>query len=590
MTMVNTEPQNNPRSRLSTVTKYLRKYRWYLFWGLLATVVSDLLMMYTPRLTGMIIDAIEQNRDPAYIGKLAAAILTLTALSGVFMFFMRRTIIWMSRYLEFDLREEMFNHLLRLTPTYYHNTRTGDVMAAMTNDLEAVRMMAGPGIMYTANAATSLVIGLSMMISLSPMLTLWSLLPLIILPFAVHRVGTMIHKRNAKIQDHFGALTAAAQENIAGMRVIKAYAQETAEIENFRKTSEAYIGLNMSLARVQGLFMPLMRLLAAASYLVVIYIGGMSVIKGTENLGTVVALFGYLALLTWPVIAVGWVVSLYQRGTASLDRINRLLHTQPAVADNGSTAAVGPVKGRIEFRGLRFSYDSRPVLDGIDLVIEPGQTVGLLGLTGSGKTTLVNLLTRLHPVGRGMIYIDGLDINDWPLQHLRRHIGFATQEPFLFSNTIAENIRFGRPEADLDAVAKAGLMAALEKDVKDFPNGYETMVGERGITLSGGQKQRTAIARAILVNPTVLILDDATSAVDTETEHEINQRIKEVLAGRTSIIISHRVSSVKDADLIVCLADGRIIERGDHDALMARNGFYANLYRSQLLEKRLEAL
>ena len=316
----------------------------------------------------------------------------------------------------------------------------------------------------------------------------------------------------------------------------------------------------------------------------------MAVIKGTADLGTVVALFGYLALLTWPVIAVGWVVSLYQRGTASLDRVNRLLHTQPAVTDNGATAAAGPVKGRIEFRSLRFSYDHRPVLDGIDLVIEPGNTVGLLGLTGSGKTTLVNLISRLHPVGRGMLFIDGIDINDWPLHHLRRHIGFATQEPFLFSETIAQNIRFGRPDADLDAVTDAGRIAALEKDVKDFPNGYETMVGERGITLSGGQKQRTAIARALLVKPAILILDDATSAVDTETEHEINQRIKDVLTGRTSIIISHRVSSVKDADLIVCLADGRVVERGDHDSLMGRNGFYANLYRSQLLEKKLEAL
>ena len=469
--MVNPAPQNNQPSRLSTVTKYLRKYRRYLIWGLIATICSDVLMMLTPRLTGMIINAVEQGREPAYIGKLAAAILVLTTLSGGFMFFMRRTIIWMSRYLEFDLRDEMFNHLLKLTPTYYHHTRTGDVMAVMTNDIEAVRMMVGPGIMYTANALTSLIIGLSMMISLSPMLTLWSLLPLIVLPFAVHRVGTLIHKRNAKIQDHFGALTAAAQENIAGMRVIKAYAQEAAEIESFRKTSESYIGLNMSLARVQGLFMPLMRLLAAASYLVVIYVGGMAVIKGTADLGTVVALFGYLALLTWPVIAVGWVVSLYQRGTASLDRVNRLLHTQPAVTDNGATAAAGPVKGRIEFRSLRFSYDHRPVLDGIDLVIEPGNTVGLLGLTGSGKTTLVNLISRLHPVGRGMLFIDGIDINDWPLHHLRRHIGFATQEPFLFSETIAQNIRFGRPDADLDAVTDAGRIAARGKDVKDFPNG-----------------------------------------------------------------------------------------------------------------------
>jgi ATP-binding cassette subfamily B protein len=346
----------------------------------------------------------------------------------------------------------------------------------------------------------------------------------------------------------------------------------------------------MDLAKIQGLFVPLMRLMAGVSYLIVFYIGGKQAINGTTSIGDIVAFFGYLGMLTWPVIAVGWVVSLYQRGTASLARINHLLHTQPLVFDTEQSRHRQPMNGRIEFRDLHFSYDGRPVLDGINLTIEPGQTVGLVGLTGSGKTTLVNLIARLHPVPRGQLFVDGVDINDWPIAELRRQIGFATQEPFLFSDTIADNIRFGRRDADMERVRWAGDIAALEKDVREFPHGYETLVGERGLTLSGGQKQRTAIARAILVDPTILILDDATSAVDTETEHEISNKIKEVLTGRTSIIISHRVSAVKEADFIICLEHGRITEQGDHDTLMARNGFYAELYRSQLLEKELEAL
>ncbi|HPI33233.1 MAG TPA: ABC transporter ATP-binding protein, partial [candidate division Zixibacteria bacterium] len=498
---------NTPPRQLATVTKYFRTYRWYFLAGLAVTVLSSGLMMYTPRLVGQIIDGLEQGRGAGYAGRRVLILVGLTAASGVFMFLMRRTVIWASRYIETDLRGEMFSHLLRLTPSYYHGTRTGDVMAAMTNDLEAIRMMAGPGVMYTADAAVSLLIGLVMMLTISPSLTLWALLPLLVLPFGVHRIGSVIHKRNAKIQDHFGVLTAAAQENLAGMRVVKAYGQEEREIENFRAVSETYIGLNISLAKVQGIFAPLMRLIAALSYLTVFYMGGLRVINGTETLGTVITFFGYLALMTWPVIAIGWVVSLYQRGLASLARVNRLLHTEPEVPEGGGRAAAGPMAGRIECRNLRFSYNGRPVLDGVNLMIEPGQTVGLLGLTGSGKTTLVNLIARLHPVERGMLFIDGVDVNDWPLRELRRQIGFATQEPFLFSDSIAANIRFGRPEAGLAAVQQAARIAALDKDVAEFPQGYETMVGERGITLSGGQKQRTAIARAIVVDPRIIILD-----------------------------------------------------------------------------------
>lgn len=589
--MSNTATQHKKEpSRFATITRYLRKYRGYLVWGLIATICSNALLLVTPKITGMIFDALEQGRTMTYIGQLVLLMIGLTVVSGGFRFLMRRTIIWMSRWLEFDLRGELFNHLLRLSPAFYHNNRTGDVMARMTNDLEAVRQMSGPGIMYTANAVTSLLIGLPIMISMSWKLTLLGLLPLLILPFSVNRIGNLLHKRQARIQEHFGDITAAAQENLSGMRVVKAYNQEEHEIKNFGVLSGKYISLNLDLARVQGLFMPLMRLLAGGSVLAVLYFGGRMAIDGTESIGTVVAFFGYISLLTWPVIATGWVVSLYQRGTASLARINRVLHTEPDVSDGPAAAVPDPVRGSIEFRNLRFSYNGRPVLEDIDVTIEPGQTVGLLGLTGSGKTTLVNLVARLHPVERGMLFVDGVDVNDWPLHELRKRIGFATQEPFLFSASIADNIRFGDREAPMEEVRKVGRIADLDKDVVEFPDGYGTMVGERGITLSGGQKQRTAIARALLVDPTILILDDATSAVDTETEHEINQRVKQVLSGRTSIIISHRVSSVKDADLVLCLQDGRIVERGNHASLMANDGFYAELYRSQLLEKELEEL
>jgi ATP-binding cassette subfamily B multidrug efflux pump len=444
--------------------------------------------------------------------------------------------------------------------------------------------------MHISNTFVTLVIAVSFMLHLSPKLTLYALAPMIVFPLVVNRLGNLVHRRFIKIQRHFSELTATAQENIAGIRVVKAYRQEQAETRNFAGISNKYVDLNMDMARLYGVFFPLIMFLASGLNLAVLYFGGLDVMNGRISFGTLVAFFAYLSMLFWPVFALGWVVSLYQRGTASLDRINRILFTKPEIKNHEGKLYSGKMKGKIEFKNLRFKYNGNYVLDGISLTIEPGQTVGLVGMTGSGKTTLVSLLSRLYPVERGQVFIDGLDINDWDLKALRRRIGFATQEPFLFSDTVAENIRFGYSEAEMDLVTAASETAALAKDIETFPDGYNTMIGERGLTLSGGQKQRTAIARAILVEPAILILDDATSSVDTETEDEINERIKSVLKRRTAIIISHRISAVKEADVILYLQDGRIVERGSHDQLIKLSGNYAELYRSQLLAMELEKL
>lgn len=578
------------RTQSSTVTKYLGKYRPYLILGGFAVILANGLILAVPYVSKLVFDALEAGRPNSVILKYVVIAFGLAVLSGVFRFTMRRTIIWMSRHIEYDLRSEIFNHLLRLSPSFYHQNRTGDLMARMTNDLEAVRQVVGPGIMYISDTVIKLVVAFSIMAYLSPKLTLYSAIPLVVLPYGVNKIGNLLHRRSMQVQNKFSELTAAAQENLAGIRVVKAYEQEEPEIEHFGRLSRDYIGLNMALAKLQGLFMPSMRLLAGISYLIVFYFGGLQIIRGELNLGDIVAFFGYLSMILWPMIAIGWVTSLYQRGKASLERINRVLFTQPEVTDDNGSKYDQPMCGKIEIKNLSFAYNSHNVLHDISLVVDPGKTIGLVGMTGSGKTTLVSILSRLYAVEPGKVFIDDVDINDWKLSSLRRQIGFATQEPFLFSDTIGENIRFGRHDVDDNGIKKSADIAALAKDVDSFRDGYETIVGERGITLSGGQKQRTAIARAILGEPRILIFDDVTSAVDTETEHQINERIKQVLTNRTSIIISHRVSSVKDADSILYLDEGRIVERGSHEELLKLNGHYAELYRSQLLEMELEQL
>ncbi|HOP06510.1 MAG TPA: ABC transporter ATP-binding protein [candidate division Zixibacteria bacterium] len=585
-----TEKNRKTQGRFSTVTKYLKEYRGYLIAGAFCILATNALSMTIPYITKIVFDLLERHGSDSERLRWVLILFGLSILAGIFRFLMRRTVIWASRKIEYRLRGEIFGHLLKLSPSYYDTHRTGDIMVRLTNDLEAVRMMIGPGIMHISSTILTFIIAVIFMVNLSPTLTLYSLVPMIFVPLAVYRIGNLVHIRAMRIQDHFSELTATVQENIAGIRVVKAFRQEESETENFRDMSSRYLDLNMDMARLQATLNPLIMALAATLGLVVLYFGGRDVINHDIPLGTLVAFFAYLSMLFWPAIAFGWVVSLYQRGTASLDRINTVLRTEPEIRDNGKEAHRGKIKGKIEFRHLSFSYEDNLVLNDIDLTVEAGETIGLVGMTGSGKTTLVSLLARLYPSARGKLLIDGVDINDWELESLRNQIGFATQEPFLFSRNIAENVAFGAELTDPDEVSQAADTAALVKDIEMFPSGYETMLGERGITLSGGQKQRTAIARALLIDPAILVLDDATSSVDTETEDEINEKIKAVLSGRTAIVISHRVSSVKEADKIIYLENGRIVEMGNHDQLIAKDGRYAELYRAQLMAQELDKL
>ncbi len=584
----NGQKNNTKNRRMERIYGYVKKYRRYYFAGSIAIVGANVLFLVNPYILKLAFDRLEQKTPVSDLWLYALLIVGFSILSGVFRFWTRRTVIWSSRLIEANLRSDLFEHLLKLNPTFYHNTKTGDIMARATNDIEAVRMMIGPGVMHLSNTIVVGIAGLAMMLSLSTELTFYALIPMPILSFIVTKLGNILHKKFAKVQEYFSVLTAKVQENLAGVRVIRAYGREDNEIKDFARHSQKYIDLNMERIKIFGLFYPLMFMLAGSATLMVLYFGGSKVITGDISLGTMVAFFAYLALLIWPVIALGWVVSLYQRGKASLDRLNNIFHTEPMVYSIENAHKKDSINGLIEFKKLNFAYNGTTVLNGINLTIEPGMTVGMVGPTASGKTTLVSLLSRLYPINRGQLFIDGIDINDWDLSALRNQIGFVTQEAFLFSDTIENNIGFGAEKVDSELIRQAASVSAIDNEIESFPENYDTILGERGINLSGGQKQRVAIARAIASDPRILILDDATSAVDTETEHLINMYLKDELARRTSIVISHRISAVKDADMVIYMNNGSIAETGTHDELLARDGFYARLYKTQLLEEELE--
>jgi ATP-binding cassette subfamily B protein len=586
---------------------YMLRYRRGFGLGLACTALSTVASLTTPWVLKHAVDDLALGVTGAKLRTYAGLILGLALAGGAFRFLMRRIIVGVSRHLEFDLRNDFFARLQALSPANFHASRTGDLMSRATNDLNAVRMMAGPAVMYSASTIIIFAVALVLMLGLDARLALIALLPLPLVSIAVRVFGSAIHRRFEAIQAQLSDLSAVVQEALAGVRVVRAYRQEAAELARFEAANREYVRRNLVLIRLQGTFYPSLSFFLGLGGLLVLWLGSRDVMQGRLTVGEFVAFNAYLAMLTWPMIAFGWVTNMIQRGTASWKRMLEVMDTVPLVADPPGAAAAppAPIQGAIEIRGLTFAYDGAPVLRGVSLRVAAGETLAIVGPTGSGKSTLISLLPRLYEPPRGTVFVDGVDVHDIPLPALRGAIGFVSQEPFLFSDSLGANVAFGLPpasalapagaatdaapaEVDPPGVAAAAAVARLDTDVQGFPNGYRTLVGERGITLSGGQKQRAALARAIAINPRILILDDALSAVDTYTEEEILSGLRSVMRQRTSVVVSHRVSTVREADQIIVLDGGRIVERGRHDALVALGGKYAELYRKQLLEEELE--
>ena len=575
---------------------YLLNYKRTLLVGLVAVIISNLFSVFQPILQGYAIDTLKHGIEtgsidmPGLIGY-AALILGFALCAGYFMYLTRQTIIVTSWKIQYDLRNDFLRHIQRLDLHYFQNTPTGDLMAHATNDIGAVRNVVGPGIMYPLDTLMTFTMVLVVILSLDWRLTLIALIPLPLVSYAVYKLGKSIHKRFEERQAQYSALTTRAQENLSGIRVVKAYVREEYETGLFQILSWSYLKKNMELAKVQSLLWPLMFLLIGFSLLLTLYFGGMKVINGEFTIGTLWAFLGYLTQLIWPMIAFGWVTNMLQQGAASMTRLAKIFDTEPAIKDTPATeTTIRSIEGSIEFRNVSFRHSAavEPTLKNINLTISKGMTLAIIGTTGAGKSTLVNMIPRLYDVTAGEVLIDGNTIASIPLDVLRSHIGYVQQETFLFSESIADNIGYGVGQTEQTAIEQASEIAQLKKDVSAFPHTYETMIGERGITLSGGQKQRVSIARAIMRDPAILILDDALSAVDTYTEEEILRGLKKVMENRTSIIISHRISTVKNADLIIVMDDGEIIERGTHDELVELGGMYADLHYKQLLEDELD--
>ncbi len=629
-----------PKKALSGLLPYLRRYTGSILFGLFMVVLMGIIGNALPLATGIMTDTLAGSAVPFEqtgrtgtplaalpqlstlsrsipfyaphsrhtLGIYCLIVILCVAIKGALSFSARWTLIGVSRDIEYDIRNDLLKRLLALEPEFYVRNRTGELMSRATNDLNSVRMVLGPGIMYSATTVVTMILAILVMITLSPSLTLWVLLPAPVVAVAVWFFGKTIHDLYEKIQSALATLTARVQENLSGVRILRAYAQEEAEMRGFDAPNREYVSRNIRLIRTWSMFMPSLQALVGTSFLIVLWQGGHQLLRGQISVGTFIAFNGYLTQLVWPMIALGWVTNIFQRGAASMGRLNYILTAKPNIDDRAAKISKdSKLRGEIEFRNLTFTYPTtlsglngpngaakpngsgpRAVLSDINLKIPAGSTLAVIGPTGSGKTTLAALIARLWEAPEGFVLIDGHPIRDWPLETLRRSIGYVPQDTYLFSETVGENIAFGLPHYDPARAREAAEIASLHGDIADFTAGYETMVGERGITLSGGQKQRTAIARAVIRDPRILILDDALSSVDTHTEEKILTGLRGVMRGRTTILISHRTSTVQNADQIVVLREGRIIERGTHAELLARAGYYADLYQKQLLEEELE--
>ena len=578
---------------LLTLTKYFARYKKKLFLGFLFIVLSNAGSVYIPLLMKDAINELQANIATHVLLRYALLIVGASLFAGIFRFLIRETIIVVSREIEYDLRYDFWNHIQQLPLRYFQNNSTGNIMAHATNDINAVRMFLGPAVMYSVDTSVRLLIVIFIMFSLNTTLTIYSLLPLPILSFLVYKVGKIIHEKFTLIQEKFADLTTKAQENFSGIRVIKSYVREESEINSFKKLSREFLTRNMDMIRIQAFFQPILFLITGFSIIIVIYFGGIQVINGQTNLGDIAAFIIYLGILIWPMIAFGWVINIIQQGEASMKRLNKIFHEPFEIKDNESTDdSIKDIKGDIEFKNVSFQYNENLpyILKDINLKIPRGSTYAIMGYTGSGKTSFINLIPRLYDVTGGEILIDGKNVKTIPLNILRTNVGLVQQESFLFSDTITNNISYGLREISKERVIEVSKIAHFNKEVESFPKEYETIMGERGITLSGGQKQRASLARALAIDPKILILDDSFSAVDTHTEEDILQSLKQYMKNRTSIIISHRVSTVKDADKIIVISEGKIAEQGTHEELVSLGGIYADIHYKQLLEKELEEL
>ena len=573
---------------------YLRRYRARYAAGGICLLLTASLAMAVPYLLKRAIDAVQRGEPFAVVGRLAALIVAVALIQAVTRTLSRALIFNVGRDVEYQLRTDLFAHLQRLPVAYYQEQQTGDLMSRLINDVTAIRMLLGVGILNLVNTPVYYAYGITIMLMLDPWLTLLALLPFPILLLVVKRTSRKLMEQTLRVQEGLAGLSSAVQENISGIHVIKAYGAESVAVRRFALLNDDFTRHSVELARVRGRLMPLMKVAAGCGTLMVLWYGGMQVIAGRIGLGVLVAFMGYLNLLAWPTMALGWMLSIVQRGRAAMQRLEHIFAIPPAIADAPDAVALPAVRGRVEFLNVSFAYPRRdnghPVVSNVSFTIEPGEKLAFVGRTGAGKSSLVQLLPRMFDVSEGAVLLDGRDIRELPLAQLRGAIGFVPQDPFLFSTSIRDNIAFGVDHADDALVRHAAEIAGVAADLDAFPHGYDTIVGERGITLSGGQKQRLTLARAVACQPRILVLDDALSSVDTRTESAILHGLREVMAGRTSIVIAHRVSTIMDADRIAVLDDGRIVELGDHATLLARDGLYADLYRQQQLEEELEAL